>query len=98
MSICSYVNKISKEILYRVNNLQHFTDCRFLNRNDLSNITEDEFYKHKLPQKTYELCDLIYTISPGSKLYDKLVILLLECEEHEIERNLHKIEAFPQNI
>lgn len=80
MSISSYINKISKEIIYRVNNLGNFTDCIFIKKEG---------------EDPYELCDMIFSSEPGTKLYDHLTVLLLECEEHESGRNPKKILFLP---
>lgn len=99
MSIQTHINGLCNTILYRVQNLNRFTDYIFIEKEIFNKNPEKIPIFFDSKHNTYELCDLIYSIEPtiisnnltSSSIYDKILMLLILCPEHEVTRELCKI-------
>jgi len=96
MSIQTYINKLADIILYRLQNLDRFTDHIFVLKSSLI-IGETPIICYENKPDTYELCDIIHSIMENSyyetypKYNDRLTMMLLYCPEHESIRELQII-------
>lgn len=89
MSIQTYINELSNTLYYRLQHLDRFTDNIYIPKTclspGLSKIYPVIVYENRAD--TYELCDLINSMSDYRK-YEYIVLLLLQCTEHEPTRKL----------
>lgn len=93
MSIQTYINKLADTILYRCARLNRFTDHIFIPIGSISLPSDDTkrviYYENKAD--TYELCDIINSITEGGGDYSWASVLLLLCPEHEPVRKLKTV-------
>ena len=93
MSIQTYINKLADAILYRLQHLDRFTDHIFIPIASISSYLKGVkrviYYESKAD--TYELCDIIHSITQSCSDYSWVYILLLSCPEHEPIRELQVI-------
>jgi len=82
MSIQIYINELSNKLLYRYQHLDRFTDNIFIPKTSVFPFSFKNnpiiFYENKAD--TYELCDIL---NSTNKNYQDLILLLLQCSEHE---------------
>lgn len=94
-----YLNKIYKDLEYKLENLELFADCIFIDSKyfDLESY-EDSQSVDKYIYTTYgedrtELCDAINSFKNfNDESSQNILLLLLYCTKHEKTRELKKLE------
>lgn len=94
MSIQTYINKLADITIYRLQHLDRYTDHIYISKESLPSPTEGKkpiiYYENKT--NTYELCDIMHSITQNYSEYSWLSMLLLYCPEHEPTRELRIIK------
>ena len=100
MSVQTYINKVSDDILYRLNHLDRFTDHIFVKIDSIPSHSEGGnkfiFYENEVDAHdadAYDICDILHSIRKDHNDYSRITMLLLSCPEHEPTRALRTIVA-----